>query len=174
MKKLIAALIGVPIAIAANIGDDVMRFFARYADDAANIAARNADNASTVATGLGGQADDAGRLAPRNRGFSGLGRQTDDIPRVPSIAQPSDEVARVSPGVVNLNKAKRVAKQAVYEDVHNAVLSGVNENSINELMAIAKAANEQQFQQTGVLLSNAALISIVYQAGAASAPRRSE
>ncbi|MBW4608146.1 MAG: hypothetical protein KME22_13215 [Hassallia sp. WJT32-NPBG1] len=37
MKKLIAALIGVPITL-ASVGDDVVRFFASYADDVARVA----------------------------------------------------------------------------------------------------------------------------------------
>lgn len=152
MKKIIAALIGVPIAF-ATIGDDVMRFLARYGDDTARVVSRNADDVSGVARGLRGNAD--------------------DIARVPPIAQSTNEVASVAPGVVNLNKAKGVAKQVVYQDVHNAILSGANQSSINDLMAIAREANNKQYQQTGVLLTDAALLAIVYQAGAANASPRS-
>ncbi len=66
------------------------------------------------------------------------------------------------------------AKEVVYKDVHNAILSSVNQMSIDDLIAVADAANNKQYHQTGVYLSRAALLKLVHEAGAANAATSSQ
>ncbi|MEC4882451.1 MAG: hypothetical protein SAL70_14085, partial [Scytonema sp. PMC 1070.18] len=104
----------------------------------------------------------------------GIAQSGDDVTRgVPEIAQPGDNVVvQVAPPPSVLNSQQ--AKAAVRNDVLQAISSGVNKNSTEELLAIARQANEEQSRQTGVLLSDAALLAIVYQAGAGTAAPREQ
>jgi uncharacterized Zn-binding protein involved in type VI secretion len=143
MKKFIAALFAVPVALAATVGDDIMK-----------IVAKNGDNFTT--------------------GVPGIARQGDNFTTgVPGIARSGDNVVQVGPasGVLNPQQA---AETAVSNDLLRAISSGVNKNSTEELMEIARQANREQSRQTGVLLSDAALLTIVYQAGAGTAAPREQ
>ncbi|MEH2423325.1 MAG: hypothetical protein V7K48_21165 [Nostoc sp.] len=159
MKKLIAALVAIPtialakVGVLANVGEDVINFFATHENDLTTLVrslANQGDDAASAARSLANQGDDAAIVA---RGLANQG----------------DDVAKVAPGVFNLNQAKANAKQVIYNEVHNAILSGVNKDSINHLMAVAEEVNKKQYSKTGVLLSGAALLTLVNQAQALAA-----
>ncbi len=146
MKKgIAAALISVSTALAttvATVGDDAAR----------------------VASGVANQGDDVVRvvIGLAKRVPSGVANQGDDAARVASgVANQGDDAARVASGVANLNQATIAQKVAVYEDVHNAILSGVNKDSIDDLIKLAEKANQEQSQLTHVLLDRATLVIIV-------------
>jgi hypothetical protein len=160
MKKgIAAALISVSTALAttvATVGDDAARVASGVANQGDDVVRVVIGLAKRVPSGVANQGDDAARVA------SGVANQGDDAARVASgVANQGDDAARVASGVANLNQATIAQKVAVYEDVHNAILSGVNKDSIDDLIKLAEKANQEQSQLTHVLLDRATLVIIV-------------
>lgn len=101
-------------------------------------------------------ADDLGRLALRKGGDAAksLSRNPDDVSKTAALR--ADDV-----GKQLLRARKERAKEMVRQDVRQAILSGVNKDSTAELMKVAEKANQEQYEQTDVLLTRIELTAIV-------------
>ncbi|MBE9215959.1 hypothetical protein IQ247_25415 [Plectonema cf. radiosum LEGE 06105] len=156
MKTKIVAALAVLGTFIGTLGDDVLRIAGRIAQHQGDDVVRE----------IGGIAKHQGDDVAR--GIGGIAKHQGD-----DVARGIGGIAKQQGGVIVLNanvdipQAKKNAQEAVYTQVRKAILSGVNQKSTDELLAIAQQANMEQSRQTGVLLNGFAVGIVVREATSA-------